>query len=247
MGVGYIIAGNGLHVRYTMWAMSENVTLVVAFGGGLLSFLSPCVLPMVPVYLASVCGPGILEPAAKRSKVHIFLNSLSFVVGFSIIFIVYGAVAGLAGFVLGSAPIIQKIAGGLLIAFGLFILGTLKFSWLNYEKRINTSLGNTTGYLRSLLIGAVFSLGWTPCVAGLLGGTLGLALYSATVWKGVYLMGIFSLGLGLPFLIIGIAFDSVVPLLRRIQHHSRVIYIISGLLLIIIGILILTGNLTWFS
>ena len=224
--------------------MDENVTLIVAFSGGLLSFLSPCVLPMVPVYLASICGPGILEPAAERSKLHIFFNSLCFVFGFSVIIITYGAIAGLAGFVLGSAPIVQKIAGGLLIAFGLFLLGTLKFPWLNYEKRINTSLGNTTGYLRSFLIGAVFSLGWTPCIAGLIGGTLGLALYSATVWRGVYLMGIFSLGLGLPFLIIGIAFDSLVPILRRIQHYSRIIYVISGILLIIVGILVLTGNLT---
>jgi cytochrome c-type biogenesis protein len=227
--------------------MAENISLIVAFGGGLLSFLSPCVLPMVPVYLVSICGPGMLEPAAERSRVHIFFNSLSFVVGFSVIFIAYGAVAGLAGFALGSAPIVQKIAGGLLIAFGLFILGALKFPWLNYEKRINPSLGSTTGYLRSLFIGAVFSLGWAPCIAGIAGGILGLALYSATVWWGIYMMTIFSLGLGIPFLIIGIAFDSVVPLLRRIQHYSRIIYIISGLLLIIVGILILTGKLVWIS
>jgi len=225
--------------------VDENVTLAVAFGSGLFSFLSPCVLPMVPVYLASICGPGILEPGVERSRVHIFLNSISFVLGFSCIFIAYGAIAGLAGFVLGSAPVVQKIAGGLLIAFGLFILGTLKFPWLNYEKRVNASLGNTTGYLRSFLIGAVFSLGWTPCVAGLLGGTLGLALSSATVGRGVYLMGVFSLGLGLPFLIIGVAFDSLVPLIKRIQHHSRIIYIISGILLIVVGVLVLTGNLRW--
>ncbi len=241
------ITGNAGWIRYTIRMVGENISLIVAFSGGLLSFLSPCVLPMVPVYLVSICGPGILEPKDKRSRVHVFFNSLSFMVGFSIVFITLGSVAGLVGFALSSASIVQKIAGGLLIAFGLFILGTLKFPWLNYEKRINPSLGNTAGYLRSLLIGMVFSLGWTPCIAGLLGGTLGLVLYSATVWKGVYLMGIFSLGLGLPFLVIGIAFDSVVPLLKRIQHYSRIIYVISGLLLIIVGILILTGKLVWIS
>lgn len=220
---------------------------MVAFSGGLLAFVSPCVLPMVPVYLVSVCGPGILEPTAERSRIHIFLHSLSFVIGFSLIFIMLGAIAGLAGFAFGSAPVVHKIAGGLLIVFGIFILGTLKFPWLNYEKRINPSLGNTTGYLRSLLIGAIFSFGWTPCVAGLLGGALGLALSSATVWQGAYLLGIFSLGLGLPFLIIGVAFDSILPLLRRIQRYSRVIYIISGWLLIVVGILVLTDNLGWIS
>jgi cytochrome c-type biogenesis protein len=225
----------------------ENISLVVAFSGGLLSFFSPCVLPMVPVYLVSVCGPGILEPTADRSRIHIFFHSLSFVVGFSLIFIMLGAVVGLAGFALGSAPVVHKIAGGLLIVFGLFILGTLKFPWLNYEKRINPSLGNTTGYLRSLLIGAIFSFGWTPCIAGLLGGTLGLALSSATVWQGAYLLSIFSLGLGLPFLIIGVAFDSILPLLRRIHRYSGLIYIISGWLLIAVGILILTNNLGWVA
>lgn len=227
--------------------MAENISIVVAFSGGLLSFLSPCVLPMVPVYLVSVCGPGILEPTADRSRLHIFLHSLSFVIGFSLIFITLGAIAGLAGFAFGSAPLVQKIAGGLLIAFGIFILGTLKFPWLNYEKRINPSLGNTTGYLRSLLIGAIFSFGWTPCIAGLLGGTLGLALSYATAWQGAYLLSIFSLGLGLPFLIIGVAFDVILPLLRRIQRYSRVIYLISGWLLIAVGILVLTDNLGWIS
>jgi cytochrome c-type biogenesis protein len=227
--------------------VGENVSLVVAFSGGLLSFVSPCVLPMVPVYLVSVCGPGILEPTADRSRLHIFLHSLSFVIGFSLVFITLGAVAGLAGFAFGSAPIAHKVAGGLLIAFGFFILGTLKFPWLNYEKRINPTLGNTTGFLRSLIIGAIFSFGWTPCIVGLLGGTLGLALRTATAWHGAYLLSIFSLGLGLPFLIIGVAFDSILPLLRRIQRYSRVIYIISGSLLIAVGILVLTDNLGWIS
>lgn len=155
--------------------MDGNISLIVALSSGLLAFLSPCVLPLVPVYLVSICGPGILDPASDRSRVFIFFNSLSFVVGFSLVFIALGAVAGLAGFAFGSAPVVQKIAGAVLVVFGLFILGTLKFPWLNYEKRINPSLGNSTGYLRSLLIGAIFSLGWTPCIAGLLGGTLGLA------------------------------------------------------------------------
>jgi cytochrome c-type biogenesis protein len=163
-----------------------------------------------------------------------------------VVFIILGAGVGLAGFALTSAPIASKIAGSLLIVFGLFVLGTLKFPWLNYEKRLTPSLGTTTSYLRSLLIGAIFSLAWTPCVAGLLGGTLALALGSDSVWQGAYLLGTFSLGLGLPFIIMGLAFDSIAPLLKRIRRYSTSIYIVSGLLLIAVGVAVITNNLTWF-
>jgi len=225
-----------------------SIPIVAAFTAGVLSFLSPCVVPLVPVYLASLCGPEILEPKVSRSRVPIFLHSLSFVVGFSIIFVTLGAIAGLTGFAISPNPaLLNKIAGSLLIAFGLFMLAALKLPWLNYEKRLTPSLGNTTGYLRSLLIGAVFSVAWTACVGPILGGILALALDSATAWRGAYLLAVYSLGLGLPFLIIGAAFDSITPLLKRIYRYSNLIYIISGLLLIVIGVLILTNNLTWLS
>ncbi len=227
--------------------MTEHIPLLVAFGAGLLSFLSPCVVPLVPVYLASLCGPEIFEPRVNRIRMPIFLHSLSFVIGFSIVFIILGAAAGLAGFAIGPySMVIRLIAGSLLIVFGLFMLTALKVPWLNYEKRLNSSLGTTTGYLRSFLTGGIFSLAWTPCVGPILGGILTLALDSATVWRGAYLLAIYSLGLGLPFLIIGVAFDAITPLLKRIYSYSSWIYIISGLLLIAMGILILTDRLVWF-
>ena len=222
-----------------------EIPLLVAFSAGILAFVSPCVLPLVPVYLASICGPEILESEAKKGRIPVFFHSLSFVAGFSLIFIILGLGVGLAGFALTSAPIARNIGGGLLIVFGLFVLGTLKFPWLNYEKRLTPSLGASTGYLRSLIIGAIFSLAWTPCIAGLLGGTLALALGSDTVWQGAYLLGIFSLGLGLPFIIIGLAFDSISPLLKRIRHYSTPISIGSGLLLIAVGIAVVTSSLTF--
>jgi len=224
----------------------EQVTLLVAFSTGLLAFLSPCVLPLVPVYLANVCGTEILESETNRGRFSLFFHSLSFVVGFTVIFTLLGAGVGLAGFALGSHFLILKIGGSLLIAFGLFLLAALKFPWLNYEKRLTPSLGATTGYLRSLLIGAIFSLAWTPCIGGLLGGTLGAALISGSAGRGAYLLAIFSLGLGIPFLVIGAAFDSLRPLLKRIYRYSTWTYIVSGLLLIAVGILILTNTLTRF-
>ena len=226
----------------------EQISLLVAFGAGLLSFLSPCVLPLVPVYLATVCGPEILEPGADKKRLPIFFHSLSFVVGFSLVFTILGATVGWFGFTLGAnLALTHKIAGSLLIAFGLFLLAALKIPWLNYEKRLAPSVGTTAGYLRSLIIGAIFSLAWTPCVGPILGGILTLAWSSETAWSGAYLLASYSLGLGLPFLIIGVAFDSIRPLLRRIHRYSTWAYIISGLLLIAVGILILTGNLSWLQ
>jgi cytochrome c-type biogenesis protein len=226
----------------------EQVSLLVAFGAGLLSFLSPCVLPLVPVYLATVCGPEILEPGAEKKRLPVFFHSLSFVVGFSLVFIILGAGVGLLGFTLGvNTALTRYIAGGLLIAFGIFLLASLKIPWLNYERRLAPSTGATTGYLRSLLIGAIFSLAWTPCVGPVLGGILTLAWSSETAWQGAYLLAVYSLGLGIPFLIIGAAFESIRPLLRRIHRYSIWSYIISGLLLIAVGILILTGNLGWLQ
>jgi len=225
-----------------------DISIVAAFSGGLLSFLSPCVVPLVPVYFASLYGTEILEPEVGRSRLPIFLHSLSFVIGFSIIFVTLGAIAGLTGFAINpSSAVLNKIAGGLLIAFGLFMLAALKLPWLNYEKHLTPSLGSATGYLRSLLIGAVFSLAWTPCVSPILGGILTLALASETAWYGAYLLVFYSLGLGIPFLIIGATFDSIAPVLKRIYRYSKLVYTISGLLLIAIGVLILTNTLTWFS
>jgi len=225
----------------------EEISFLVAFSAGLLSFLSPCVLPLVPVYLASLAGPEIFDAKVTRKRMPIFLHSLSFVIGFSIVFTILGAGAGLAGFAISAhLVVIRQIAGSLLIVFGLFILAALKVPWLNFEKRLNSSLGTTTGYLRSFLTGSIFSVAWTPCVGPILGGILTLALGSETAWQGAYLLAVYSLGLGLPFLIMGIAFDSITPLLKRINRYSNWIYIISGLLLIAIGILILTNRLVWF-
>ena len=225
----------------------ENISFVVAFAAGLLSFLSPCVLRLVPVYLASLAGPEIFEAKGGRIRVPVFLHSLSFVLGFSLVFTLFGAGAGLVGFALSAhLAVIYQIAGSLLIIFGLFLLAALRVPWLNFEKRLAPSRGTTIGYLRSFLTGGIFSLAWTPCVGPILGGILALALGSETAWQGAYLLAFYSLGLGLPFLVIGVAFDSVTPLLRRIHRYSTAIYIFSGILLIAVGILILTGNLVWF-
>ena len=212
----------------------------------MLSFLSPCVLPMVPVYLASLYGPELFEKGGVRWSV--FFHALSFVVGFSLVFVFLGAIVGLTGYAVNpDYYLLEKVAGGLLIAFGAFLLAAHYVPFLNFERRLKVSTGSKTGYLRSLVIGAAFSLSWTACVGPILGSILTLAASEATAWHGAYLLSIYSLGLGLPFLVIGIAFDYLLPLLKRIQRYSGIIHIVSGILLVAIGILILTGQLEWFA
>jgi cytochrome c-type biogenesis protein len=205
-------------------------------------------LPLVPVYLASVAGSPILDAAAVKKRLLVFLHSLSFVLGFSLVFAALGAIAGLTAFAINpSLAVLTRVSGSLLVAFGLLMLLALKGPWLNFEKRLDPSRVKTSGYTRSFFIGAAFSLAWTGCATPILGGILALALNTATAWQGAYLLTIYSLGLGVPFLLLGLAFDSVAPFLKRLNRYSRAINIASGLLLIIIGVLTLMNRLSWFS
>lgn len=227
--------------------MGEQVTFITAFVGGIFSFVTPCVLPMVPVYIASICGPNVFEKGEKRNRLAIFLHSLSFVIGFSIVFVLLGAAGGLLGFTIGPhRALLFKIGGVVLIFFGVFMLASLKIPALNFEKRMETPTGRATGYLRSGLTGAAFTVAWTPCVAPILASILALAAASQTAGTGASLLAIYSLGLGLPFLAIGAALDTLLPVIKRMYRYSTIVYIVGGLLLITFGILMLLNMTnTW--
>ncbi len=222
-----------------------NITFPIAFIAGILSFLSPCVLPLVPVYLANVAGTSILTPTPP-SRRYVILHTLSFVAGFSLVFIALGASLGLLG---AMAPfgLLRNIAGALLIIFGLFLLAATKIPWLNYEKRLSLAQAKSSGYLRSLSIGAIFSLGWTPCVGPVLGGILALAWSSQTVWHGIYLLLAYCVGLGLPFIGISLAIGAATRYLSWLSRHAFATLAVSAALLISIGILTLTGHLGYIS
>jgi cytochrome c-type biogenesis protein len=226
----------------------NDLSPLVALAGGLLSLLSPCVLPIIPVYLASLAGPEIFQNGINSRRWTIFWHALSFILGFSVVFISLGTLAGLTGTVISAhSSAVRWISGGLMILFGLFMLAAPHVSWLNYEKRLSPSSSTATGYLRSILLGILFALAWTPCVGPILGSILTLALNSESVWKGTYLLGFYSLGLAIPFLIIGVAFQYLQPLLKQVKRFSSYIYLVSGILLIGVGILILLNKLSWFS
>ncbi len=227
---------------------ANEITVLVAFGYGLLSFLSPCILPLVPVYMASLTGPEILAAGGNRRRLATFLHSLSFVIGFSVVFTLWGAGAGLLGGVLaGHLSVVRHVAGILLIVFGLVMLLSLKVPWLNFERRLRPSSSSATSYLRSFLIGAVFPVAWIPCTSWVLGGILLLAGTSQTAWHGAFLLAVYSAGMGIPFLVLGAAFSFITPVVRAIQRYSTWVYVGSALLLVGVGALILLDKLFWFQ
>jgi len=225
-----------------------QIPYIVAFSGGLLSFFSPCVLPLVPAYLANLAGVTAIDPQTRKSYLPALFHSLSFVLGFSLIFIGLGASVGLIGTTITAhSALLRHIAGGLIIAFGIFLIAAFKLPWLNYEKRLNTTVGSNPGYLRSIGIGAAFALGWTPCIGPILGAILTIAWSSQTAAEGALLLAIYSLGLGIPFIILGLVWGAIMPWWKNINRHLGTISIVSGVLLIIVGIFILTGNLAWLG
>ena len=224
-----------------------ELSLGVAFAAGLLSFLSPCVLPLVPVYVSILTGPEIFEKDVRRRS-YIFFHALSFVIGFIIVFTFIGAGFGLFGLALSAhTAMLRNISGGLLVFFGLFLLISNWIPMLNFEKRLNANTSKATSYGRSLLVGGIFTFAWTPCVGPILASILTMAVESKTAGSGAGLLFVYGLGLGLPFLILGAAFQTINPLLRKISRFSGLIHILSGILLVAVGILILLNKLIWLQ
>lgn len=218
--------------------------LAGAFLAGLLSFASPCVLPLTPVYIAQLVGPGIwqLSAAEQHERARIrrvaFATALAFVGGFSLAFIALGATASELGSLLAAhATLLRQIGGIVLIALGLYLTGLLPLPWLDRTQRIPLRLGKP-GYATSFVVGLIFALGWTPCVGPILAGILTLAAQTGTLTAGVALLAVYALGLGLPFLALGLTFDRLAPLLGRLRRWSRLIEALTGLLLVVMGVMI---------
>ena len=219
------------------------ITFPVALAAGILSFLLPCVLPLVPVYIANIAGSSVLT-GSPPSRGYILLHTVSFIAGFSLVFITLGVAMALVG---GMIPIptqlLKNIAGVVLIIFGLFLIAAQRLAWLNYEKRLSPNQARGTGYLRSLGVGVLYAFGWGPCTGWIVGSILTLAINTRAVWQGAYLMLAYSLGLGIPFIVVALALGAALPYLRWLSRHALVTSIVSAALLVTIGILMLTGNL----
>ena len=229
----------------------ENVTLLLAFVAGFASFISPCVLPIVPGYLSFISGVSFEEMASadarSAARRRIFVNSLAFVVGFSLVFIALGASATVVGQVLREQlRTITMVAGAVIIVFGLHMTGLFRIPFLNYEKRFHTR-GRPLGAAGALVVGLAFAFGWTPCIGPILASILAVASQQESVAEGVALLAVYSAGLGIPFLLAGVSIGIFYGPFNKLKRHLPRIEMISGILLVIVGILIMTNTLTMIS
>ena len=222
---------------------TSQVSLFAATIAGLLSFLSPCVLPLVPGFIGYMSGTSV-QSGQKTPWWHTFLHACSFVLGFSLVFVILGAsISSLGSLLYDYLPMLQKIGGILLIILGLHTMGLIKIPFLFQERRVHWTGRAEWGYLSSLLMGVFFSAGWTPCVGPILASILLLASQEQTAAQGALLLVAYSIGLGIPFLAVGAAFGPISGLLRRLNRHLNVVSIISGIFLIAMGLLLVTDSL----
>ncbi len=223
----------------------EQLGLGAAFLAGLASFLSPCMLPLVPIYLAQLVGrntaqvfSGQRNHLSLTTRLHLFAHACLFVLGFSLVFIALGATASALGNALRLYQVaLRQIGGVLLVLIGLQVTGILTIPLLSRLKRFSF-LPSRPSYVTSLLIGSIFALGWTPCISLLLGSILVLAANTTTLQEGVLLLTAYSLGMGLPFLLLGLGVNQAQVMLTWLGPHVRNIEIGSGILLILVGMVI---------
>ncbi len=229
----------------------ENTTILIALISGLLSFLSPCVLPLIPSYIVFISGVSIDEISKEKSsgkrRQKVLLGSLMFILGFSLIFISMGASATFIGKFLASNIRIFEIIGGLVVIFfGIHFSGLFRLRILEKEKRFN--LGKKPlGYLGAFLVGVAFGAGWTPCIGPILGTILTLAATTQNLGRGIVLLSFYSAGIGIPFLLCGLILHKFFEYFKALRKYLRVITTVGGIMLIGIGILLIGGYFSRIS
>ena len=231
--------------------MTSNLNLLTAFLAGLVSFLSPCVLPLIPGYISFISGLSLQElrtpQETSQATRRAFLSSVWFVLGFSAVFIALGASAtALGGLLLPRLVALRIFAGILIVIFGLHLTGLFRIPFLQVEKKVEVRQRPLTA-LGAFLVGAAFAFGWTPCIGPILAGILALASTQETVPQGMLLLASYSLGLGLPFLAASLGVQAFLRFFGRFKTYLRAVEIASGLLLIGVGLLIMADRLTLLS
>jgi cytochrome c-type biogenesis protein len=216
------------------------IELFVAFGAGLISFLSPCVLPLIPGYISFISGASLNELLARK-KVNLFPLIL-FTLGFSFVFIMFGAAASYLGQVLlQNSQTLRVIAGLIIIVFSLQLIGVVNINFLNFEKKVYTKKNNNIGF--SFIVGMAFGFGWTPCIGPILGSILALASTEETIFKAIILLSFYSLGLAIPFILSGYLMQRFLMFSKNFKKNINFVSKSGGIILLITGILILTNQL----
>src|SRR5918993_2579276 len=228
----------------------QGITLfrvTISFAAGILSFLSPCVLPLVPGYISLISGVSVDRlKEGQSSRRAVIFNSLAFNAGLSVIFLILGTTAGLVGAAITSNPWVRIIGGIVIIAFGLQLIGLLKIGALYKDTRMFSS-EKPRGILGSLTLGLAFAAGWTPCIGPILGGIIGLAATSGGWKSGLILSSFYSAGLAVPFLLTGLGINKFLGFYSKFRKHLHKVEVVSGVVLIMIGLLVMSGQSTWLA
>jgi len=230
---------------------TENVSIFIALSAGFISFLSPCILPLIPSYMAFITGISLEELSheknLKRVRKIVIINSLLFILGFSIVFIALGASATFMGkFLSRNIRWFEIVGGCVVILLGLHFIGIFRLKFLNREKKIHLK-DKPLGFIGTVLVGMAFGAGWTPCVGPILGAILTMAATTQNIFKGIVLLAFYSVGLGLPFLISGLIIHKFFEYFKAVRKYFKVITAVGGILLIILGVLLITGYFSSIS
>jgi cytochrome c-type biogenesis protein len=228
--------------------LEQAPSIITALLAGFLSFVSPCVLPLIPAYISFISGISLeeLSKSENRSEAtrRVAVNSVFFILGFSLVFMTLGLSASFIGqFIAKNKGILEKVAGVIIVVFGIHLTGLFRIRWLDYERKLEVRR-KPIGVIGAFVIGLAFAFGWTPCIGPILAAILALAAVQETLIKGMTLLAFYSLGLAVPFFLSGLFINLFFSFFGWIRRHFRLIEIISGTLLIIAGILIFTGQLT---
>ena len=225
----------------------DNVSIILAFSAGLLSFLSPCVLPLIPAYVSYLTGSAVADINDSKAKLNLLYKSIGFIIGFTIIFLIMGAsISSLGKLFAANQGTVRKVGGILIIVFGLHTTGILKIKALYSEKRL-LPLGDNKKSISAMFIGMAFATGWTPCIGPILSSILIYAGSMDTIGKGILLLLFYSLGLAVPFLLTAFAIGSFSKYMRKFSKYLPAVSVISGVLMIIMGILVVTNKLAILS
>ncbi|MDZ5472274.1 cytochrome c biogenesis protein CcdA [Bacillus sp. 31A1R] len=226
----------------------ENITILFALTAGLLSFFSPCVFPLIPAYVAHLTDGNVSSGKVNVSQKVLLTRSISFILGFSVVFVLLGASASFVGqLFLDNKKLIQMIGGLLIIIFGIQMLGIFKIKFLMMEKRFSFKENSKATTLRSFILGVAFGSGWTPCVGLALSSILLLASSSETVFSGMGLLWVYSLGLGIPFLMISFIVTYSLNVVKKVNKILPKLSKVNGWILIVMGVLLFTGQMQKIS
>lgn len=228
--------------------MVTDVSLLAAFVAGILSISSPCVLPLVPIYLAHIAGVSVGEPSGGHARAALMRNALAYVAGFSVVFIAFGAAFGAAGTMAAALDLVPenriwlvRISGLVLIFVGLYQTNLIRIPFLDRERRLSLNSGTPGSVSSSFVIGVGFGAGWSPCVGPILGGILTMAAGQGSIERATLLLTVYTIGLGVPFMLVAAAFGTATGVLRQVNRHLHTVTLVSGAVMLGVGIIMVLG------